>query len=484
MIRYVVWIVSDFCGRWLATREFRRLALGAPAVIIMLIASVGVLSRPFLSTEHKSGRYYDAAQNAIEAQDLETTAMYLEKIWLLDPSNYPVFFRLVLQLAESVDAQQAYEFMRRLAPDDEPRYAPAHKWMVRALINGQLSATEQAPLNLAKTHLEYIDRVSKRDAEANYLWYFYHARAGNVESAFERLKEAVKEAPMLAFTLMRLQIERNEIDEAKQAATIADRFLRRQIAGDASPERYAQLAQVLETLDDQTAAQRVLHEAIEQFPDDQTLDDQLLAVQLRQYDRLTSVENPSAFLLFDLLHQMLKAAPNNAEVLTRIAQLFGKRRSSADAKQLVNRLLREHDESGELANMLGARAASEGDFATARNLLLRAIKQNANLSVAHNNYAWVLSNSEPKDLEQSLENANKALELSPDDHRFRETRGQVFVQLGRWHKAIADLEYALNGMPESEPVHTSLALAYENIGKMNLARAHRDHVATPDPQSP
>ena len=104
--------------------------------------------------------------------------------------------------------------------------------------------------------------------------------------------------------------------------------------------------------------------------------------------------------------------------------------------------------------------------------------------MALNNYAWVLANSEPQDLEKSLAIANKALELSPDEYRFRETRGQILVQLGRWHKAIADLEYALNGMPEFEPVHTSLALAYENIGKAELARAHRDHVTTTTLRSP
>ena len=64
----------------------------------------------------------------------------------------------------------------------------------------------------------------------------------------------------------------------------------------------------------------------------------------------------------------------------------------------------------------------------------------------------------------------------PEEFRFRETRGQILVALGRWRDAVDDLEFALNGMPDAAPVHMALATAYERLGESELARVHREQV--------
>ena len=93
-----------------------------------------------------------------------------------------------------------------------------------------------------------------------------------------------------------------------------------------------------------------------------------------------------------------------------------------------------------------------------------------------NNYAWTLSNGEDIDLEAALDAANRALGAAPNDYRFRETRGQVYAKLQRWPEAIRDLEFALNGMPESEEIHRALATAYDATAQPQLAELHRSQI--------
>jgi predicted Zn-dependent protease len=94
--------------------------------------------------------------------------------------------------------------------------------------------------------------------------------------------------------------------------------------------------------------------------------------------------------------------------------------------------------------------------------------------VAWNNYAWALTQDPDKDLELALAAVNHALALSPEEFRFRETRGQINLALGQWSEAADDLEFALNGMPEAAVIHASLAKAYDELGQKDLAQMHRE----------
>jgi regulator of sirC expression with transglutaminase-like and TPR domain len=85
--------------------------------------------------------------------------------------------------------------------------------------------------------------------------------------------------------------------------------------------------------------------------------------------------------------------------------------------------------------------------------------------VAWNNRAWVqLQQGDPAKLESALQSVERALELQPRAHRFRETRGQIWLRLGKWERALADLEYAQSGMPPTPSLEAALATAYAALG--------------------
>ena len=93
-----------------------------------------------------------------------------------------------------------------------------------------------------------------------------------------------------------------------------------------------------------------------------------------------------------------------------------------------------------------------------------------------NNLAWMYTHVEPYDFDRALELANRAISAKPDHAGFRETRGQIYFRLKQWESAIADLEYALNGLighdEENAEIHMSLSKCYTEVGNERLASVH------------
>ena len=116
------------------------------------------------------------------------------------------------------------------------------------------------------------------------------------------------------------------------------------------------------------------------------------------------------------------------------------------------------------------------DYQAAREFFAIAVGRDEQNAVAWNNYGLVLGEGDEADLDAALVAVNHALELSPKEHRFRETRGQILLRLERWEEAVEDLEFALNGLPDLDAIHRSLAVAYTALGQDELARLHEMRV--------
>ena len=62
-----------------------------------------------------------------------------------------------------------------------------------------------------------------------------------------------------------------------------------------------------------------------------------------------------------------------------------------------------------------------------------------------------------------------AVQQSPNDPSFRDTRGRVFMKMGRWKDALADLEAALAAKPDDVDLHKELAEVYDHLGDADMA---------------
>jgi Flp pilus assembly protein TadD len=90
-----------------------------------------------------------------------------------------------------------------------------------------------------------------------------------------------------------------------------------------------------------------------------------------------------------------------------------------------------------------------------------------------NNLAWLLSQSAPPDLPRALQLADMAVEKSPREMNFRDTRGHILMKLGRWKEALADLEAALPTTPNPAEMHLSLAEVYRHLDAPAMAAEHQ-----------
>jgi tetratricopeptide (TPR) repeat protein len=131
--------------------------------------------------------------------------------------------------------------------------------------------------------------------------------------------------------------------------------------------------------------------------------------------------------------------------------------------------------SEDVLQALGVALAQAGNMERAAQMFERMTNENPNNAAAWNNYAWALHQCSMPDLNEALKAVERALAIAPDNPNYRETRGQVYVARGEWKAAVADLEFALNAMPDSVKIHRALATAYTALGDEPLAAIHREH---------
>ena len=112
-----------------------------------------------------------------------------------------------------------------------------------------------------------------------------------------------------------------------------------------------------------------------------------------------------------------------------------------------------------------------GDKVLGLKLLTLAIQKNPRNHEALNNLAYILMES---DLNRAFELANTAVTLQPRNFQYRDTRGNIYMRLEQYPKAINDLEIALGGMKEKIAVYDSLIRCYEKQGMLRVAKSYRE----------
>jgi predicted Zn-dependent protease len=116
------------------------------------------------------------------------------------------------------------------------------------------------------------------------------------------------------------------------------------------------------------------------------------------------------------------------------------------------------------------------DLELSATFLRQAIAVNPSDSYSLNNLAHVLMALDDAHFDEALQLVNRALEIEPNQPLYRETRGQLLVKMRRYREALSDLNFALNGLQDTRPIHEALAQAYEQLGQQEQARIHRQAV--------
>jgi tetratricopeptide (TPR) repeat protein len=491
------------------SRQWMHLLQGVPAVV----AGIGVFVVLMMLTtqaEELPLEYLQRAQSAYNSENFHQAEVYLHRALQLNPDSDQASYLLARTLEHNGQPQRALAILDSLAPDDRRGDARAHLRKAE-IIFGQLrarSASGDPEAAVARGEwerlLRHIEQAESglssysavQRADLDYFRGFVQYHMGETEKARESLERASRHREELNIMLAglyddlsssakkdeKLELAAQLTAKARQKRELARAHLQNRLnenAGDSDTR--IELAGLVLTNQDYGEAVRLLEEGRRLNPDDERL--QKVLAEVFVFRSLSLPRGSTAQI--KLLDRALKIDPNCTAAIHQLLQLGSnedRQVGSKDERQEVRNVLEDMIALGSSAPLahfaLGVMAWEEQDLENAVWHLERAYKLDPELAVVGNNLAWLLAHDEENPQpERALVLINSVLESRPDQLSYVETRGQIYVRLGRWEEALDDLERALPRYNYTVEIHESLAKVYENLGQASLAQKHRNVAA-------
>jgi tetratricopeptide (TPR) repeat protein len=469
--------LGSFFVAWAATRKYKPLLWGLPALMLLLPILATAAWGAVWGHDYLAEQYRLALKGALEDKDYSKAQLYERKLGQLGIDTEMSDFRTAEALEHDGKFKEAYERMQRLAPEDKPGYAAAHFWMIQRLLTNKLDIPQDEAQRLINIHLAHLESMRIRGPEVDLLHAFALAQQGQFAEASKLLKPLVKKIPLAAIQRMRIDVALHDQDSAEQdALAVREHMQDRLKKGMAiEGEDYQSWTIAEELLGNNARMRTVLTDWLKVDPKNQMARQDLGAVNLREFIELLRKPSPDPDQLAKHLQAAFELSANPEPLKQQVAAVYRQRTQIPELGAAFDKLVNSEDTPASLSETMGTAAALEGDWKSAQACLRRAVAKDPKSAVAWNNLACVMYQGTDPHLDQALEAVNKAIELSPNEFRFRETRGQVYSRLRKWQEAVADLEFALNGMPDAATIHKSLADAYDALGNKDLAAAHRQY---------
>lgn len=460
---------------------YKRLLYSLPAPLCLLAITV-LLGMAIWNRRGIENRYRAAARNAMKEGDLESARVYYARLIDGKRSVAPEDeLNWVQLLAANGQHFEARELLEKLAPDATPGYGPAHRFRAQMLAaESQVDARDGtvSPDLLEKWHWHLREGVRDESNEADQLWAAYFLLVGQPEDAVRRLESAARRDPRLWL----------------QVATLT-----RAMGDDASSERYLKqsLESARERIDDDAHSVDDWLMLVRTLVAQGKLDEAETAVEagLRVVNdpKLTRAASDLALFRYDaadpeniperirFLAKASKLDRNNPAVYSRLIKFYTQESDAERKEQLRDSLAKSIAEGNEAAFAhfaLGSIYFLEHDQDKSLLHIEQAYRQLPEMLEVANNLAWLLANSEQKDLKRAEELIRSVIDRQPNDLRYRDTLASVLEGQERWSDALVELELILPKTPTQERsnLHERLANVYRNLGQDDMAKLHEDKV--------
>lgn len=470
--------LGEFFVSWVNTREYRIALKALPAMILAIaVLGVGTWHAVFGKGQIRSN-YREAIRDSQEARDYRLTELYEQKLAQLGQDTQLTNFRTALALADEGKLDEAYERMQSLAPEDRPGYPNAHFWIIQRLLSGDLGLPKADADRLAKSHFEQLKALEIDSPMVQLLRAMWLAQENKRAEAVDILEPLVPVLPSAAFERMRLNLALGQRTQAREdaRALVTHMKTRPRSAGDLKPTEYQWWLAAEEVLGNLPQMRTILEQWYKVDPDNELARKALSTVCRKMAGNLLRDPVPDEKQIVEL---WLRAAKldDSSEALLRLARaLYAARNETPVYSRILTALAESPRTPAALLVAVGTEAAQQEQFEDSRPFFAAAISRDETNAVAWNNYGLVLAEEPNAQLDEALDAVNRALKLAPDEHRFRETRGQILIKLEQWQQAIDDLEFALNGLPSLDQIHKSLSIAYSALGQEELAQLHQSQI--------
>jgi exosortase len=187
-----------------------------------------------------------------------------------------------------------------------------------------------------------------------------------------------------------------------------------------------------------------------------------------------AISSVDAETLLNLLADALVSPATTMQAINRTARLSLSAHPAADqAEEMVRNLRLDGHQGPQVLNLLGMHAIEMRRFDKAQAYLAQANNQTRSQDpMIVNNLAIAIIRGGGDSKERALDLANTTLTLLPDHPDALSTRGEVYVAMEQWDKAIVDLTQALKLRGNSVVVHRLLEKAYNGQSDFPMAAKH------------
>lgn len=479
--------------RFLEQRRLRHLLQGLPAVA----AAVGAAGVALAAMEHEPGlvrTYRELGRQALNADRPEEARLYLERLFHLDGGEAETRLLLGLALEKIGRTQEAGDLIRGVADGDGGGNPRANAWVAARLLAEEQTLSNPDRRRELRRHLEAAERGLPADTNVKLGLVKLDLASGQPRRAAERLAAAAAIEPALSFDLARLLAATGQAEAARAAMQRAEECFRGRLDTAAEDHRTRLLlAESVLALGRPNEALAVLREGMALDPNGPCAT-AAARLHIAAYDRMASQPNRDYPALMRLLREALRYDPRLPEAAIRLAS-FGDPDgrqlpagapvvvdpdTEAEVTSVLEGLLATGEQPPAVHMALGLKASRRGESEESLWHFQRAYDLDPSLAGVANNLAWALSHRSNPDLGRALGLISQVLERWPDEPAYRDTRGEIYLRMGRWDEALRDLEFALPSMREEARLHHSLAEVYDRLGKPSLAARHRDEAARLD----
>ena len=450
----------------------RHLAASLPALLVLGLVVGLATARALTSDTELLHRYLQAAGTAVRVNDFAAARTYYQKALQLGERRPEVRYALALCQEHLGRVAEAQALMTPLTEDGPGSYAPA------LLHSGQqlLAESKPSPKALQEAIIQLEQAVARQPdfVEAELLLGKLLWSAGRLSEAEAPLTRVAQKKPSVQLLLVGLCRTRGDAAGVKSHARLAcDYFLPLVQSGHADEATIMGCSQAFMALDDYAAAVTVLNESLARR-DNPTIRNALAGAYGSWAEAEKKARPADLEVRLRLLEEGLRQAPGDNKLMQSLfdlSQLPGP--EAARARVALEKMLVKGPPSAFLHLLLGLDAWKRGQQDAGILHLEQAYKLAPDVGLVVHDLAAMLATGPHPDLPRALALSESAVQHWPDEVRFRDTRGQILVKLGRYKEALTDLEVAQRAMPDSPAVHGALAIAYEHLGMESLAEGHR-----------
>ena len=193
-------------------------------------------------------------------------------------------------------------------------------------------------------------------------------------------------------------------------------------------------------------------------------------------------------VVFQLLAAAMGQNPDDRMVFNRMMEIVSLDDEAADdARKFLTANIVHGRALGISHLLLGTSLEKSGDQLQSGFHLEQALRLLPEAPVVANNLAWHLVHCEKPEPERAMALIAAVIAKFPDEPAYIDTRGHVFLKMGRWKEAVDDFQVSLTRFASEPSVHQGLAEAYQNLGMKDLAQQHAalaTQLETPLPPKP